>query len=160
MGDQHEGPELRLAQSAAAALLFGLVMGLIVAAGLLVLGRPMTGRSLAAASCIGISAALSAAAAMVAAGLLRRRRWTVRYAASLLILMAGTGALSATLVAVEMAWRFGHLVGLPIRIVGLILATLGIAALYYILTIVGLLILPLGLPLLFAMAALIAGRSR
>ena len=135
-------------------------MGLNIGASLLVLGRPVRGQSAAAALSIAFAAAVSAAVAAFGQRLLRSRSWSARYAASLLILIAGTGALSALFLALEMAWRLGHLTGLPSHIVGLILATLGATALYYLLATAGFLIVPVGLRLIFFTAALLAGSKR
>jgi hypothetical protein len=140
--------------------MFGVLMGLSLAVSLRVLGRPTTGSSLAGAANIGFAAMLSAWVAVIAASFLVKRPWSARYAASLLILIAGTGALTTVQLVFEMAWQFGHLTNLPPGIAGLILANLGAAALYYFLTIPGILILPLAMPLIFATAAFIARRWR
>jgi hypothetical protein len=123
-------------------------MGIGLLASLIALGRPLTGSSIAAVLSVAIAAGVSAASALVSARLLRSRPWTARYACSLLLLIGGTGALSALIVATEMAWRYGHLAHAPPHVIHLILANLGVVALYYFLSIVGPLVLPLGLPLI------------
>jgi hypothetical protein len=135
-------------------------MGFCFLVSLVALGRPLTGGSLAAVLSVAASACVSAAVAMVSARLLQMRPWTARYACSLLMLIGGTGALSALLVAIEMAWRYGHLAHAAPHVILLILANLGIVALYYFLSIAAPLILPVGLPLFAGMAALIARRRR
>ncbi len=135
-------------------------MGLHLAVSLMILGRPLTWRTLAAAAALAAAATLSAGMAAAASYLFRKCPWTARYAGSLLLLIAGTGAFSSLFLAIEMAWRFGHLTDVPFHILILILGTLGIAALYYFLAIAGFLVLPIGLLLIFAAAAIISRRPR
>jgi hypothetical protein len=135
-------------------------LGASFLAGWLLLDRAITGRTLTAFLCIAVAGAISAALAVIAAHMLRRRPWSARFAAVLIVLTAGTVGLAATFIAAPMAWGFHDLTALPIRVVLLVLAIQTVSALYGFLAIAGLLMLPLALPLTAAFALFIARPSR
>lgn len=135
-------------------------MAMSFIAGWLALDRAFTGRVLTAAIYIGVAGMLSAAAALATGFILRRKPWSARFAAALLLLTAGTGGLAALQAGVRTAWIQHALPELPIEIALLILAINIAAALYGFLAIAAPLILPLGLPLIVMSAFLIARASR
>lgn len=140
--------------------IFGVAMALCFATGWLLLERAFTSRTLFACLYVAAAAALSAGLALAAARILARRPWSARFAASLALLIAGTGGLTSLFMAIEPAWTSHPLAELPPQTVLLILATIGAASLYSFLAIAGLLMLPLGLPVMALFAALIARGTR
>jgi hypothetical protein len=139
---------------------FGIALGASFLVGWLLLDRAITGRTLTAFLCIAAAGAVSAALAVIAAHLLRRRPWSARFAAVLIVLTAGTVGLAAMFMAAPMAWGFHHLTDLSIRIVLLVLAIQAASALYGFLTVAGPLMLPLWIPLTAAFALFIARPPR
>jgi hypothetical protein len=139
---------------------FGAGIALIYLAGWVALDRVVTARAAAAAVVIGGAAALAAALALFAAFLLRRGPWTARFAASLIVLLAGTGGFATVTAGAYLAWVQHALLEIPVQIALLILALQIAAALYGFLALAAPLILPLGLPLAVLVALVAAGRPR
>jgi hypothetical protein len=139
---------------------FGCGMGLGYVAGWMALERAVTDRTLAAAATIGGAAALSAALALIAAHLLRRRPWSARFAATLILLLGGTVGFASVAAGTHLAWSQHSLLELPLHITALILAIQIAATLYGFLALAAPLVLPLALPLIAAFAVLIARHPR
>ena len=139
---------------------FGAGMALAFAAGWIGLGRDFSARTLSAALTIAVAAALAAALALTAARLLAQKPWSARFAAALILLVAGSGGLASLFIGIETAWATHPLTELPLHIALLILLIISTGALYGFLALAAPLILPLGLPLIAAFAALIAHRPR
>jgi hypothetical protein len=135
-------------------------MALAFAAGWIGLGRDFSARTLSAALTIAVAAALAAVLALIAARLLARKPWSARFAAALILLVAGSGGLASLFIGVETAWATHPMAELPLHIVLLILLIVSTGALYGFLAIAAPLILPLGLPLIAAFAVLMARRPR
>jgi hypothetical protein len=135
-------------------------MALAFAAGWIGLGRDFSARTLSAALSIAVAAALAAALALIAARLLARKPWSARFAAALILLVAGSGGLASLFIGIETAWATHPMAELPLHIVLLILLIVSTGALYGFLAIAAPLILPLGLPLIAAFAVLMAHRPR
>jgi hypothetical protein len=152
-------PRLSLARVALAPA-FGAALALCYLAGWLALERALTARVGTAMIYIGVAAMLSAAAALLASRLLAGRPWSARFAAALLALVVGTTGLASLFMTVELAWTTHPLPDLPLHVVFLIIAFIGIGALYGFLAIAGHLILPLGLPIVALFALLIARPPR
>jgi hypothetical protein len=139
---------------------FGAGMAMAFAAGWIGLGRDFTARAFSAALTIAVAAALAALLALIAARLLAQKPWSARYAAALILLVAGSGGLASLFIGMEMAWATHPMTELPLHIAFLVLLIISTGALYGFLAIAAPLILPLGLPLIAAFAALIAHRPR
>src|SRR5688500_8911314 len=89
------GPHRRVAQVLLLSPVFGLAMALSFTAGWIGLGRVFTERTLAAATHISVAAAISAALTLIGCRALRHRRWSARFALSVLLLSAGTCAVAS-----------------------------------------------------------------
>jgi hypothetical protein len=139
---------------------FGIALGASFLIGWVSLGRAVTDRTLAACAYLAVAGAIAAGVAMIAAHLLRRRPWSARFAAALVVLTAGTVGLAASFIGAQLAWGFHDLTELPVHIVLLILAIQAASALYGFLAIAGHIILPLGVPLTAAFALFIARPTR
>jgi hypothetical protein len=138
----------------------GLAMASSFAAGVLLLDRAFTGRTLAAAVHIGIAAAIAAALALLAVHLLRPRRWPARFAISIVLLSAGTCALASLTMGVGTAWTRHTLTDLALADAARVVLINVAAALYTFLTVAAPLILPAGVPLVVLFAALVARTPR
>jgi hypothetical protein len=138
--------------------LFGLAMASSFAALWLGLGRAGTTEMALASLVIAIASAVSCGLALLAGRLLRRRPWSARFAAALILLITGTAALTSASIGAHLAWTTHPLPELSPKLVLVILAASSVAALYGFLSIPAFLILPLGLPLILATAAWIAQR--
>jgi hypothetical protein len=139
---------------------FGCGMGLGYIAGWMALDRAVTDRTLAAAATIAGAAALCALLALAASYVLRRRPWSARFAASLVLLLGGTVGFASVAAGTHLAWAQHALLELPLHITVLILAIQIAAALYGFLALAAPLVLPFALPLVAAFAVLIARHPR
>jgi hypothetical protein len=138
--------------------LFGLAMAASFAALWLAVGRAATAEMVMASLVIATASLVSCVVALFAGCLLRRRPWSARFAAALILLITGTAALTSAAIGAHLAWTTHPLPELSPKLVLVILAASSVAALYGFLTIPAYLILPLGLPLILATAAWIAQR--
>ena len=138
--------------------LFGFAMAVAFAAAWLATGRTVTEEAVAASLVIAVASAVSCGAAFLAGHLLRRRPWSARFSAALVMLITGTAALSSGAVGAHLAWTTHPLLELSPKLVLIILVLSSVGALYGFLTIPAYLLLPLGVPLMIATAAWIAGR--
>ncbi len=140
--------------------LFGIAIASSYAIAWFALDRAFTARTLLALGFIAAAGALSAAAVLVATHLLASRPWTARFAAALFCLTAGAVGLTSLFLAIEVAWASHPPAELPLHIVLLIVANIGLAALYNFLALAGFLFLPLGLAFIAAFAWAIAWPPR
>ncbi len=102
----------------------------------------------------------SAAVALIAVWLLRRRPWTARLAATLVILFAGTVGVATAAMAAQLILRHHHLSEIPLKIAFLVVALSTAGELYTVLSAAAPLTLPLGLPAVAVFAVLIARPPR
>jgi len=134
---------------------YGVLMATAFLITWLALDRAVTRATLVGAAHIAAAAVLAAAVAQTAGRLLHRRPWGARFAAALLLTMAGTPAIIAVLIGVPTALEAHPIAGLSPKDAFYVMANFTVSALYSFLTIPARLLVPLGLPLTVACAALI-----
>ena len=135
---------------------FGALIALSYALGWLFLERAFTPRTLTATLYFAVAGTLSAAAGLIGAQLLAKRRGSVRIAAVLICLVAGTAGFAALFLTLETVLTHHRLSELPIRMSVIILGVSGVGTLYNVLSVAAPLILPLGAPVIALFAVLIA----
>ena len=142
------------------ALGFGLAMGLCFNAAWLLLDRALTGDTLIATLYLAAAGTISAGMALAVVAFLHRCPWTSRFAAAFVILVAGTGALTAFFIMTQTVTAAHDLTEMPLRVALVVMGLSTATALYNFLTMAGLAILPFALPLIVAFASLIASDAR
>lgn len=144
----------------AVSLLCGALFALCFLGGWLLVGRPLSSRSVTVTLYIAASATLSSGAALHLMGRFRRRPWTARFAAALFVLLAGPAVLSSFFMAVQEGLHSPTLTEVPLRLAFLLAGLLGAGAIYTFLAVAGPLMLPLGLPLALLLAAVMSRSGR
>jgi hypothetical protein len=147
---------LRVFARALLAPAFGAAIAISYALAWLFLERAFTPRVLIATFYFALAGTLSAGAGLVSARLFSKSRFTVRIAAVLICLVAGTAGFATLFFTLDIVLSHHRLSEIPIRISLVILGISGAGTAYSMLALAAPIILPLGVPLIAIFAVLIA----
>ena len=107
-----------------------------------------------------LAGTLAAGAGLIGVRFLWKRPESVRIAAALICLIAGTAGFATLIFTFDIVFAHHRLSEIPIRMTLIILAISGAGTVYSMLAIAAPIILPLGVPLIALFAVLIARRPR